>query len=80
MTHYTPPQSERVLDAVAEAYGDDPAEFEPLLLDLADALGRAAFMATSPTATDYGLECATAAADAAREELLDALPMFGEAA
>ncbi|WP_329148234.1 hypothetical protein OIU91_19705 [Streptomyces sp. NBC_01456] len=72
-----------LLDAVALAYADDPAEVEPLLLELADAAGRAAYMATYPTATDYGRASAAAAADAARDELLavlDPTPQKGAAA
>ncbi|MFD8545037.1 hypothetical protein [Streptomyces sp. NPDC059649] len=59
-----------LLDVVAIAYADDPATVEPLLIDLADAAGRAAYMSVNPLATDYGRQCAAAAADAARDELL----------
>lgn len=62
-----------LLDAVALAYADDPAAVEPLLLELADAAGRSAYMAAYPSATDYGRQCAAAAADAARDELLAVL-------
>ncbi|MFE1773731.1 hypothetical protein [Streptomyces sp. NPDC059008] len=66
---------ETVLDAVAAAFADEPAEVEQLLLDLAEATGRAAYMRAYPFATDYGRECAVAAADAARDELLAALDL-----
>lgn len=64
-----------LLDTVALAYADDPAEVEPLLLELADAASRAGYMATYQGATEYGRECATAAADAARDELLAVLDL-----
>lgn len=64
-----------LLDAVALAYADDPAAVEPLLLELADAAGRSAYMTAYPAATDYGRESAAAAADAARDELLAVLDL-----
>lgn len=66
---------ERLLDAVATAYADSPGEVEPLLLELADAASRAAYMRAYAFATDYGRESAAAAVDAARDELLAVLDL-----
>ncbi|MCM2420280.1 hypothetical protein [Streptomyces sp. RKAG293] len=67
--------AETVLDAVAAAYADEPALVERLLLDLADTAGHADHMRHYPAATDYGRECAGAAYDAAREDLLAVLAL-----
>ncbi|MEU4850528.1 hypothetical protein [Streptomyces gilvosporeus] len=67
--------AETVLDAVALAYADDPTAVEALLLDLAGAAEHRGHMATYHDATDYGREDASAAADAARDELLAVLDL-----
>ncbi|MFH8345040.1 hypothetical protein [Streptomyces sp. NPDC018045] len=63
------------LDALAEAYADDPATVEHLLLALADASAHAAHMRHDPAATDYGRNSAYAALDAARERLATVLDL-----
>ncbi len=64
-----------VLDAVAEAYADDPATVEALLLDLADAAAHAAHMRTAHQATEYGRELAVCAHDDAHDELAAVLDL-----
>lgn len=67
--------AETVLDALAEAYADDPAVVEHLLLDLAEARAHADHTRHDPAATDYGRESASAGLDRAREDLLDVLDL-----
>ncbi|MER5360005.1 hypothetical protein [Streptomyces sp. NPDC002785] len=67
--------AETVLDALAEAYADEPATVEHLLLDLAAARSHADHMRHYPAATDYGRESAAAGLDRAREDLLDVLDL-----
>jgi hypothetical protein len=67
--------AETVLDALAEAFADEPATVEHLLLDLAAARSHADHMRHSSAATDYGRESAAAGLDRAREDLLDVLDL-----
>ncbi|MER5785778.1 hypothetical protein ABT104_29285 [Streptomyces mobaraensis] len=67
--------TDAVLDAVAEAYADDPATVEALLLDLAEAAAHAAHLRAAHYATDYGRELACSARDAAREDLAAVLDL-----
>ncbi|MGW1770667.1 hypothetical protein [Streptomyces sp. NPDC002104] len=67
--------AETLLDALAEAFADDPAAVELLLIDLAAARSHADHMRHYADATDYGRESAAACLDRAREDLLDVLDL-----
>lgn len=70
--------TEQALDAVAEAYADDPETVGDLLVALAAALSHREHAAHSPCATDYGRDVAGAHLDACRADLADALDLPAE--
>lgn len=59
-----------VLDAVATAYAEDADTLGLVLAEHADSIACRDHANASPTATDYGRDSASAAADETREQLL----------